>query len=665
MYSSHGIIRSNVKILTINRLRFICSKLLYICPRLNRTTMKKQILLVAGAAILSTSAKAQNASVNKLDSIVIQENRITEPYGKQNRNLQVLDSKQIRSLPVKSTNELLAYLAGVDLRQRGPWGSQSDVSIDGSTFDQVLVLVNGVKMTDPQTGHHIMNLPIPLSAIDHIEVVRGPAARTYGVNALAGAINIVTKVPQGNTVFAQAYAGSSFQQDSATTAQGDLYFGSGAQVAASIAKENHSHLLSVAYDKSNGYRYNTGSEAARIYYQNKIVLGRKHDIEAMGGYVKNSFGANGYYAAPADVESTEEVETAMGSIKYNFRPTEKITISPRISYRYNNDDYIFVRQKPSLYHNIHETNVVTGEVQSSIKLNKGTIGLGVEYRNLQINSTNLGFGHRDNLGIFAEYKHYFSDRLNASAGLYANYNSDYDWQVFPGVDVGYYVAKDLKLFANATMGQRLPTYTDLYYKGPTNIGNATLQPEYAQYAEGGIQYSKRGLLLKGAYFYRRFTDFIDWVRVSPMDPWQPQNFQNVNTSGITFNANAELSELMGWSDNYRVSINANYTYLDPKIVKPNNDYSKYAIEALRHQATISVRSLLYRKVQANLTYRYLYRISANDYTVIDFRLGYQLKDVLIYADLNNLLNTQYKEVGAVQMPGSWYSIGVRLNTDWK
>src|SRR5690606_12287921 len=115
-----------------------------------------------------------------------------------------------------SVNELLSYVAGVDLRQRGPFGTQSDVSIDGSTFDQVLVLINGVKMSDPQTGHHLTNVPIPLSSIDHIEILRGPAARIYGVNALAGAINIITRVPAQTEVSAQVYTGSSFKTDTAT-----------------------------------------------------------------------------------------------------------------------------------------------------------------------------------------------------------------------------------------------------------------------------------------------------------------------------------------------------------------------------------------------------------------------------------------------------------------
>lgn len=625
--------------------------------------MKKQILLTASAfALLASQQVRAQRSTKPLDSIVVQENRIQEAFGRQNRNIQVLDQKQIRTLPVRSTNELLAYVAGIDLRQRGPWGSQSDIAIDGSTFDQVLVLINGVKMSDPQTGHNMMNLPIPLAIIDHIEVVRGPAARTYGVNALAGAINIVTKEPISNDVFIQAYSGSSFKEDTAT---GKTYMGWGAQAAASIVGKKQSHTLSLAHDEGNGYRHNTGYDAYRLFYQNDIKLNDEHSIQAMGGYVDNSFGANGFYSAPGDVESEEQVQTAVGSIKYSYKPSSNITISPRISYRYNKDDYIYIRQRPEVYRNIHETNIITGEVQSTISLKRGTIGAGVEFRNTEINSTNLGKRNRNNLGIFAEYKHYFSDKLNASAGLYANYNSDYDWEFFPGVDVGYNVVKNVRLFANATMGQRLPTYTDLYYVGPTNIGNAQLQTEQAKYAEAGVQYDNKILFARAAYFYRDVSDFIDWVRATNNDPWQPQNFQSVLTNGFTFTANYRLSEQIGLSDNYRINLNANYTYLHPEIDAPTSDISKYAIEALRHQAIASLRTLFFNKVQLNATGRYQYRINANDYTLIDVRVGYQFSKFLVYVDANNLMDTQYKEVGVVPLPGRWVALGLRLNTTWK
>ncbi|MBN8671390.1 MAG: TonB-dependent receptor [Chitinophagales bacterium] len=619
--------------------------------------MQKHLIIGLGLVGSSLSSFAQQA----LDTVIIHENRIQASFGKQNRNMQVMDRKQIATLPVKSTAELLAYVAGADFRQRGPNGTQADISIDGSTFDQVLVLVNGVKMSDPQTGHHMMNLPIPISAIEQIEVLRGPAAMVYGVNALAGAINIVTRIPQQNEISAQVYAGSNLQTD---TASGDTYYGWGAQASASFAGKQQSHILSVAHDEGNGYRYNTAYKATRLFYQNRIVLNGKNSIDAMGAYIHNDFGANGYYAAPVDANSTETVQTAMGSIAYTLKPTGKLMIRPRVSYRYNNDDYIFVRQNPSLYHNIHETNVVTGEVQSSYTMRKGTVGIGVEYRNEDINSTNLGKRNRNNTGIYAEYKHYFNDKLNTGLGVYANYNSDYGWQAFPGLDAGYRFLPKWKVFANASMGQRLPTYTDLYYNGPTNTGNPNLQPELAHYAEGGLQYNGNLLFARAAYFYKNNTDFIDWVRTNTLAPWQPQNFQSVNTNGISGQVTYKLSKHLALSDKYVINLQGNYTYLSPVIETPNNAISKYAVEALRHQAIASVRSMLWNKLQINANVRYLYRINANDYTLVDARVAYRIKQFNIYADVNNILDTKYREASVIQLPGRWYTVGVQFNTTY-
>lgn len=625
--------------------------------RRNKQPVLKRILLLGLICLLVKSSASGQKNDTDLDSVIIHENRLQAAYGRQNRNIQVLDAKQIAVLPVKSVNELLTYVAGVDMRQRGPWGSQSDVSIDGSSFDEVLVLVNGIKVSDPQTGHNMMNLPIPVSSIDHIEILRGPAARTYGVNALAGAINIVTKNPQKSEVSAQVYAGSSFQKD---TSNGDTYYGWGAQASATLAGKDQSHTFSFAHDQGNGYRYNTAFDAYRLFYQDHFRLSEKSSIDAMGGYVSNSYGANGFYSAPVDKESKETVQTAIAGIGYTLQLNKRIKIMPRFSYRYAKDDYIFIRQNPDYYHNIHETNVVTGEIQSTIQIGKGILGAGAELRNEGINSNNLGKHNRNNLGIYAEYKYHFNDRLNASAGLYGNYNSDYDWQVFPGADIGYYILPKWKLFAAATTGQRLPTYTDLYYKGPTNIGNDQLKSELASYAEGGVQY-KPGLLSgQLSYFYRHVSDFIDWVKASENDPWQPQNFQSINTQGVTLSLQYELSKHLHLADNYLLQLQAAYTYLDPSVKASDELISKYAVEALRHQLIFGVHGLFFHKLEINFKGRYLQRISANDYTLLDTRICYQLKQFNIYADVNNLLNTQYKEIGSVPMPGRWFSLGVKF-----
>ena len=616
--------------------------------------MKKYFyaLLLGMSCIAQNSVHAQAA----IDSVVIRENRLQLPYNKSSRDIQLLDRKDIARLPVKSVNELLAYAAGVDMRQRGPWGTQGDISIDGSTFDEVLVLIDGVKMSDPQTGHNLMNIPVPLSAIERIEILRGAAARIYGVNALAGAINIVTRLPDHNTVAAQVYAGSSFSQDTST---GRTYAGWGIQAAGTLAGKKQAHGFSIAHDQGNGYRYNTGYERYQLFYQNAITINEKNALKAMGGYTSNQFGASLYYAAPNDVEATEKVQTATGSLAWEYRPVKQLQIIPRVSYRYNKDDYIYTRKKPDLYHNIHETNVIDAELNATYKLKNGVAGAGAEWRKEEITSNSLGRRDRSNLGFYAEYRHYFTTALTASAGVYINNNSIFGTQVLPGADISYTFLRHWKVFANAGTGQRLPTYTDLYYKGPANIGNDSLKPEQALYAEGGVQYQHTLFTAQASYAYRRISDFIDWIRATDKDPWQPQNYLTVNTRLFSFRTVWQLSRCFSLPDDYNLQLTTAYTYLDPSIQATDGIQTKYTTDALRHQWITNVQGLLWKRLQVGAGIRYQQRLNANDYTLLDARLGYRIPHFLFYADANNLLDVQYKEAGAVPLPGRWMTVGLR------
>lgn len=609
-------------------------------------------------ALMGCSAFAQTQE--SLDSVLVRENRIQLPAARQNRNLQILTAAHIRQMPVKSTTELMSYLAGVDLQQRGPWGTQADIGLDGSTFDQVLVLVNGVRMSDPQTGHHMMDLTIPLSAIDHIEVLHGPAASAYGVNALAGAINIVTKSPAENNVGVQVMAGSSFKK---STELNETYTNGGAMAWGSWKTGNTGQLLSVSHDRGNGYAYNTAFENTRMYYQGNAKINASNELNWMGGYLHNDFGASLFYAAPNDKEAIETTQTALGSISWKSKINERLTLTPRLSYRYHKDDYIYTRLNPDAYHNIHETGVTTAELQCSYQLTNGIAGAGLEYRQEEIHSNNLGQHNRSNGGAYGEYRHFLAQGVSLGAGVYVNHNSDWGTQVFPSLNAGWQLDARWKVFANAGTGQRLPTYTDLYYAGPTNIGNENLKPEAAQYAELGAKY-RRGMLegqLTG--FYRHISNYIDWVRATAADPWQPQNFQTVNTTGASVLARADFSTPLALPEGYALALDVNYTYLYNEMARGLEELpgaeSKFQINALKHQLTAGLNATLAKQFNLSLQGRFLERDGnvARQYALLDARLAWQRKTVRIFADATNLLDQQYQESGAVPLPGRWISLG--------
>jgi vitamin B12 transporter len=626
--------------------------------------MNPHKLLTLGLVLSAFCAQAQSFSskqdsTTRLNEVLIKENRIKLPFSQQNRNMTIIDRAKIKSLPVRSVSELLSFVSGVDVRQRGPAGAQADISMDGGTFDETLVLLNGVKVSDPQTGHNMMNLPVSIDDIDHIEVLRGSASRIYGLNAITGAINIVTRNPVKNAISANVFAGSSLNKDAVS---GDTYANYGVRVSGDLALKSSSHMFSLGQEASNGYRYNTAFNNRKFFYQGRINTGTTDHLDVTAGYIHNNFGANAFYAAPGDKEAEETVKTTLASVAYTSNITPNWTITPRISYRYNIDDYLYIKQTPDKFHNHHETGVLDAELNNTFETSVGTFGLGFEGRFEDINSSNLGKRNRNNAGIYGEYKFKPVDRLLINIGSYLNYNSDYGWQAFPGIDAGYNIFGNWKVFVNLGTGQRLPTYTDLYYKGPTNIGNDQLQAEKSKFAEGGLKYNDDQLTFNASYFSRRISNFIDWVKAVQTDPWQPQNFSEVTTNGFTLSADYRVKGLTENTTLNGLRLGASYTNLDPsfKTTISSANFSRYALESLRNQLSGTVNAGLYKVLDLTLTAKYCERINYKSYTVMDARLNFKQKHYSIYADGANLFNVQYIESGAVPMPGTWLTLGLKV-----
>lgn len=605
--------------------------------------------------IYSVIGWTQSTEPTHLNEIIISENRLELPFNQTTRNIQVLTAKQIQQLPVRSINEVLSMMTGVDVRQRGPFGSQADVSIDGGTFEQTLVLLNGIKISDAQTAHHSLNIPVPLDAIERIEVLKGPAARVYGLNSLTGVINIVTKKVKETHLTVHTYAGSSFKN----TEQGDgkgIYWGGGAQVVGGLARDKSSHLIALNNDQYNGQRYNSAANIFRAFYQGNYQLATKNELDIMVGQIFNDFGANGFYAAPGDKEARELVNTNISSLGMTFKLTDNFTIKPRISNRYNEDDYRYFRNDLARARSQHYTNVFNTEIHSNYTTPIGAFGLGWESRWEQIHSSNIGKHDRTNQGFYAEYKTQLTEKIVMNTGAYANYNSDYGWQFFPGLDAAYQFLPHFKIGLNMGSSQRVPSFTDLYLnQHPGNIGNPNLKSEKAWQYEVNIKYAKNNFSAQTGYFYRNISDFIDWIRTDNTQPYQPFNQQNNRIYGL----NVQLKNTFHIHDKSKLTATISYSYLNPeKLQYPTNVTSKYVIENLKHQAIANV-GYVFNNWYAQATYKYLQRELKKGYNVTDIRVGYNYKNYGIYADATNIFDTKYTEIAATPMPSRWLVLGLK------
>ncbi|KQS36979.1 TonB-dependent siderophore receptor [Pedobacter sp. Leaf194] len=617
-------------------------------------------IYLALMVLMSTSLAAQQKqdTVITMKEVVINENGFSTPISKQNRNVYTIDKATIAKLPARSIQEVLQYANGVDLRQRGPFGGQADVSIDGGSFEQTVVLLNGTKIIDSQTAHNTLNLPIPIEAIERIEIIRGPAARIYGINSLTGAINIITKKPVKSGLLLDTHAGSNFEKDN--EGSGKTFYNAGIQIGAVLAKKNNQHSIFSSYDKSNGYRFNTQFENAKILYQGGFQFDGSNELNASLGYTQNEFGANGFYAAPGDKNSVEKVQTTLAALQSVHRLSPKWTLMPRLSYRYNFDDYrYFGNVNPNAGVSKHSTNTIAAEITSTYKSDNGELALGAEVRSEEINSSNIGKHERENVGIFAQYRMDLLSNLNVNAGTYLNYNSAYKWQLYPGLDASYTLSEAFKIVGNIGTSQRIPSFTDLYLnQRPGNIGNANVEPEKAFQSEIGFKYFKGNFNFTSSLFYRNIDRFIDYTRVATTDPFEANNVGTMATNGLNLRGNYNLSV----SENSVINLSVAYAYLDSKFkdMEAGKAY-KYQLSSLKHQVTNTV-DFSCRGFSILLATRFNQRITGPSYWVSDARVSQGIKHFTIYLDAQNIFDASYVEIGAIPLPSRWLSLGVKFVT---
>lgn len=584
---------------------------------------------------------AQTDTIVRIPDITIGDQRIQLPFSRSNRTIHFLTRNEISNLPAQSINELLSYLPGVDIRNRGIKGSQADISVRGSTFEQVLVMLNGVKINDPQTGHHSLNIPVPLESIERIEVLKGPGSRRYGQNALAGAINIITRVPD------VPHTSLKLEGGSYGTVQGSA--------ATSLGSEDFRHLFNASHLRSDGYRYNTDFKTTQLFYQNEWNT-NQGKWEVIAGHADRKFGANGFYASPTYTDQYEAIQTSTANVQY-AKVGQRWHIKPSVYWRRNQDEYLLVRNEPEVYRNLHITNTLGAEVQSGYQSGLGTTGVGMEFRALGIQSNNLGDHLRREWALFVEHR-WRSNKLTITPGFNVNYFSEFGTFFYPGVDIGYAINSKWSIYGNAGQTYRIPTYTDLYYIGPTNIGNEQLVPEEAMTYEAGFKYFGDRWYLNGAYYLRDSRNLIDWVKEKEEDPWQPENFYEARIQGLE------------WESRYRFGENGLslrhlkffYTYVDAQLIDSDQAaFSRYALDNLRHQAMLQLDGAIFDRLGYSLSGRYLDRVNLENYFLMDAQVQYRWNKGKVWLQLNNLFDAEYTETSGVPMPGRWFNAGVKVN----
>jgi len=587
----------------------------------------------------SYNVLAQQASeAQKLDSITITSTAIELPFKKNSRTITLISSEVIKQSPATNLAELLQQEAGIDVRRQGVNGMQADLYIRGGSFDQTLLLIDGIKVEDPQTGHHTLNMALPLEVIERVEIIKGPAARVFGQNAFTGAINIVTK-SNADAVNSVGYKTGSYNQQQAS---GTLGTNLG----------NTTLIGHASINTSDGYRHNTDFEN-----QNYFVKGRfnttTNPIDVIGYFAKRDFGANQFYAVESGSDQYEETQSSLVGASTKFK-TENFKITPRIYWKRTQDMYLYLREDPSYYRNLHISNKVGVQVNASYTSNAGITGFGIDAAKVFMTSTNLGERDRLMANLFVEHRFSLADNtLDITPGVSVNYFSNFKFHAFPGVDVGYTINDAFKVYANVGYTYRVPTYTDLYYVGRTDLGNANLEPEKALSEEIGLKYFGANFNAYVAVFNRSSDNLIDYTKENEADKWQATNLKSLTSTGAELNLSSRFK-----SGLYTQNISLGYTYLDENLNNIKTTYSKYVLNALTHHFTATVRTKFLKNVSQSIVYKFAERASGTSYSVVDVQATLKVSDLEFSIIGNNIFNTEYVETGFVPMPKGNVLIGV-------
>jgi len=601
-------------------------------------------IFVMALCILSAAACVVSADQSRtLEKIVITPSRLTTELGESSRSLTVLDDDAFEASVYKAIPDLIGEVGGIDIRRRGPNGVQADVNIRGTTFEQNTVLIDGVRVNDPQTGHFNMDLPLTLMDVDRIEILKGPASSLYGPNAFGGAINIITKKPEDKKVILYGEGGSCD------------YFDGGVSISVPLGMVKN--RFSFEQSRSTGYMSQTDFNILSLTNSTLFETGIGV-YNFLFGYLNKDFGADSFYS---NLFSNEYERTDTRFFKLDgSSEIGNLKISPKLYLRRHADKFVLDQNRAGWQTNYHTTYDYGGEVNFNVENKFMDTSFGYELSADTIDSTNIQTHSRTKDGFYLEILPHLADDLYLNIGVREDYFTDFGWQCSPSVSASYKLYKGLTARGSIGRAYRVPTFTDLYYNDAANRGNSSLQPESSWTYEAGADYRLDALSFSATYFYRDTSDTIDWIRYSSVNPWRVANIGASQTNGVEL-----YLDIMPVKINKNIPVNkifASYTALD--IYAKHDYFSKYALDYLKQElcggAEVEVAGF-----KNSWILNYKKRIGDSGYVVADTKLSKEIvrkRGVVFeaYIEVSNLFDVAYSEQSNIPMPGRWIKSGARL-----
>ena len=620
-----------------------------------------------------------------LDTLLVQTTRIPLKASETGRSISILAKEQIQQLPATTFYELLQTICGVEVQSRGGFGVQGDIVMRGSTFSQVLVLIDGMKINDPLTGHFNCYVPISNMEIERIEILKGAGASMYGPDAVGGVINIITKgfdsLKNGTTSSGSiSYGDNNLVSSTASVfhKSNKFYVGLGA----SINRSKGDSILPVAVNDS------TTLEGYRNYFDIKNIslsagfkINNLWELKVRSSILTSDFNARYFYTNGIFDKSTEITSNWFNRVQLQRKTNSGSILDINASYKRSNDEFIYSPDFPST--NIHTMDYLNFTVNNSNEINDKLIvksGIQADLRKIESNDRGNHSDYHFGAYLMGVYK---SNNLVLTAIAREDYDENYGFEFCPQINASYSM-DNFVLRASAGRSIRAADYTERFIsnnidslKPGRNLGNPDLMAERGWSEEIGINYSPfKNSLFKATIFSRQSNNIIDYMLTNESeigtvsdigslylgeDYFFANNFKDVYVNGFEL----ELSSKFLISENRTLDWQMGYTYTDITNDNLGIYLSSFAKHLLNSQVIFKDNSFqfslscLFKERNTQLAESISTELKSS-YALLNARFGYGFLDnkLSINIQILNLTDTKYQNILGAKMPGRWLMGGI-------
>ncbi|HWV56655.1 MAG TPA: TonB-dependent receptor [Longimicrobiales bacterium] len=616
-------------------------------------------------ALLTPSFVAAQAPPIPLDTLWFVYDRASQRFPATTRGVEIIGYDQLVDSPARNLADVLTWALGIEILARS--SAHAQASVRGGTNEQVVILVDGVRVSHGPSGPHAPDVDIPIDQIERIEVMRGTGSTALAGEAAAGVINVITRRDTDAGVSVHAEGGS--------------FGGLDAGVSARIGGPRAHLAVTASHHQSEGHRPGTDARVSRAGLLATLGTGR-HTVRGRITAATSEFGAAGFFAPYPEYDPYDSAKTFDAALAWELAPTSQLTIEPHALLQLDRDDYVLRRGHPEFYRNRHDGWRAGGGINVHFRRDAALRVLGgAQYYRETMRTSNASVAgapcslslrcqlSRSSGAAFAEVNIGESGQAALTTGARAEWHSDYGFYIVPSVSIAFWPGDAMRIRAGTGVSRRVPTWTERFYQDSANIGDPDLVPERSQGIELGADLlATPNLRVNFTGFMRRMDNLIDWIRPLPPPPpegeesepgdddeapfdqrWRAVNVEQGDFDGVE--AEITAHDFLG----ARVSFKAmGVTYRAPSL---DSIASRFAFRPMTRVVSLAVDRAFGDHVVLSARILNGRRRAEPMYYRVDARLSIHARRTHIYLDATNLTGSEYLDVTGIPAAPRGFFLG--------